>query len=98
MTTQTQAVPKVPVATPSSIPTPPPAREKRKFTVAEYYRMAEVGILRPDERVELIEGEILVMAPIGPEHSGSVNISNEIFHLLARGAVHRPRSEPPTPG
>ena len=81
MTTQTQSAPKVPAATSS----PPPAREKRKFTVAEYYRMGEVGILRPDERVELIEGEILVMAPIGSEHSGSVNISNEIFHLLARG-------------
>ena len=58
---------------------------KRKFTVTEYYRMAEVGILRPDERVELIEGEIIVMAPIGPEHSGSVNISTEVFPLFAPG-------------
>ena len=84
MTTQTQAVPKVPAATPS----PPPTRERRKFTVAEYYRMAEVGILKPDERVELIEGDILVMAPIGPGHSGSVDISNEIFLVPARGRYH----------
>ena len=53
--------------------------EKRKFTVAEYYRMAEVGILGPEERVELIEGEVLVMAPPGPLHSGNVDRSNEGF-------------------
>ena len=81
MTTQTQAVPKVPATTPS----PPPAREKRKFTVAEYYRMGEVGILRPDERVELIEGEIVVMAPIGPEHADDVNHFIYIFAPYSRG-------------
>ena len=53
--------------------------EKRKFTVAEYYRMAEVGILGSEERVELIEGEVLVMAPPGPLHSGNVDRSNEGF-------------------
>ena len=58
------------------------APNKRKFTVAEYYRMAEVGILRPDERVELIEGEIIVMAPIGPGHSGEVNRLNRQFSRL----------------
>ncbi len=51
----------------------------RKFTVAEYYRMAEVGILGPDERVELIEGEIIVMPPVGPAHSGEVNRLNHQF-------------------
>ena len=79
MTTQTQAAPKIPATT------SPATRERRKFTVAEYYRMAEVGILKPDERVELIEGEIVVMPPIGPGHSGSVNISTEIFPVLAQG-------------
>ena len=61
------------------------SRQTRKFTVAEYYRMAEVGILKPDERVELIGGEIIVMPPIGPLHAGSVNISNQVFPLLAPG-------------
>ena len=61
------------------------APNKRKFTVAEYYRMAEVGILRPDERVELIEGEIIVMAPIGPGHSGSVLITNSVLSEHAPG-------------
>ena len=60
-------------------------RQSRKFTVAEYYRMAEVGILKPDERVELIEGEIIVMPPIGPLHAGSVDISTQVFPLLAQG-------------
>ena len=59
----------------------PPAYtpQTRKFTVAEYYRMAEVGILKPDERVELIEGEIIVMAPIGPEHADDVNEFIAVF-------------------
>ena len=62
--------------------------QTRKFTVAEYYRMAEAGILKPDERVELIDGEILVMPPIGPEHADNVDEFNEV---LARYAPDRYR-------
>lgn len=46
---------------------------RRRFTVEEYHRMGEAGILPEDERVELIEGEIVMMTPIGPPHAGSVN-------------------------
>jgi Uma2 family endonuclease len=46
---------------------------KRLFTVHEYHRMGEAGILTEDDRVELIHGEIIVMPPIGPEHAGSVD-------------------------
>ena len=41
------------------------------------------GILKHDERVELIEGEIIVMPPIGPGHAAIVNISNQVFSRLA---------------
>ncbi|MBA2447559.1 MAG: Uma2 family endonuclease [Chloroflexi bacterium] len=52
---------------------------KRLFTVDEYYRMAKAGILGEDDRVELIEGEIVQMSPIGPRHAGRVDRLN---HLL----------------
>ena len=50
-----------------------------RFTVAEYHRMAEAGILGEDSRVELIRGQIVDMAPIGAPHLGMVN---RLTHLL----------------
>lgn len=38
---------------------------RRRFTVHEYHRMGEAGVLREDDRVELIEGDIVEMNPIG---------------------------------
>jgi Uma2 family endonuclease len=52
---------------------------RRPLTVAEYHRMGEVGILREDDRVELIEGELIAMAPIGSDHSGTVNALNRML-------------------
>lgn len=54
-----------------------------RLTVAEYYRMAEVGILDPEARVELIEGEIIDMAPIGNDHQSVVD---QLNRLLVRAA------------
>ena len=44
-----------------------------RFTVEEYHRMAEAGILNEDDRVELIEGEIVDLAPIGRKHQACVD-------------------------
>lgn len=52
---------------------------RRRFSVEEYYRMAEAGILAPDERVELIEGDVIEMNPIGSPHAGCVKRSNKLF-------------------
>jgi Uma2 family endonuclease len=46
---------------------------KHRITVDEYYRMAEVGLLAPDARVELIEGEVIDMALIGATHASVVS-------------------------
>ena len=55
-----------------STPVQQPPR-RHAYSVDDYYRMAETGILRPGDRVELIEGEIIDMAPIGSLHAAVVN-------------------------
>ncbi len=52
---------------------------RRRFTVDEYHRMADVGILTANDRVELLDGEIVQMSPIGPLHGGSVDDVNRVF-------------------
>ncbi len=54
----------------------------RPFTVAEYHRMAEVGIFAPDERVELLDGQIIPMSPIGSQHAACVRRVQELFNTL----------------
>ncbi len=53
--------------------------KRRQISVDEYYRMAEVGLIGPDERVELIEGEIIDMAPIGSDHASFVIQLNSLL-------------------
>lgn len=55
------------------------AQPRHRWTVAEYHRMAEVGLLHEDSRVELIDGEIIEMAPIGSSHGGNVNRFIRLF-------------------
>ena len=55
---------------------------RHRFTVDEYHKMAEHGVLTEDDRVELIDGEILDMPPIGSGHSGSVNWFTDAFRGL----------------
>lgn len=45
---------------------------RHRLTVDDYYRMGKAGILRADERVELIEGEIIDMPPPRSRHAGTV--------------------------
>ena len=56
--------------------------ERRQFTVAEFARMGEVGIFSEQERVELLEGEIIRMNPVGARHVAVVNQLHDLFHRL----------------
>ena len=58
---------------------------QHRFSAEEYYRMAETGILHPDARVELLDGRIIDMSPIGPFHSGSINRLIRLFSKLSNG-------------
>ena len=57
--------------------------EKRRITVDEYQQMGDVGIFSEDDRVELIDGEILAMTPIGPLHASVVDRATRLFTLAA---------------
>ena len=57
---------------------------KKLFTVDDYYRMADAGILTASDRVELIDGEIIQMTPIGVRHLGCVNATTAVFVVAFR--------------
>src|SRR6478672_4215041 len=57
---------------------------KRLFTVYEYERMIEAGILTENDRVELVEGEIVEMAAKGSRHSACVIRITDLFYKYAR--------------
>jgi len=54
---------------------------KRAFTLDEYHRMVQAGILAESDRVELIRGEIVVMAPIGRRYAGQLGRLTRLFSL-----------------
>ncbi|MFH1741687.1 MAG: Uma2 family endonuclease [bacterium] len=53
--------------------------QKRHFTVDDYYRMGETGILTEDDRVELLKGEIIQMTPIGSRRAACVDRLNRLL-------------------
>lgn len=59
---------------------------RRRFTVEDYYRMAEAGILTEDDRVELLDGEVVEMTPIGSRHAACVD---RLTRLLASAVGDR---------
>ena len=70
---------------------------RRRFTVDDYDRMAEAGILHEDDRVELIDGEIVQLAASGPRHATSVD--ETVYNLVPayshrRSARERAESDP----
>jgi Uma2 family endonuclease len=59
---------------------------KHRFSVNEYYRMMETGVLRPDARVELLDGQIIDMSPIGPFHG---SVTKQLIQLLTDASKGR---------
>ena len=55
---------------------------KRQFSIHDYHQMVVAGILSEDERVELIEGEIIKMSPIGVRHASCVKRLIKLFSQL----------------
>src|SRR5438552_13365710 len=61
---------------------------KYLFTVHDYHRMVDAGILREDDRVELIRGEVIAMSPIRPPHNGTlIRANNLLLPLVNKWAV-----------
>ena len=63
-----------------------PPIERYRLTSAIFHEMVDKGILNEDDRLELIEGELVTMSPIGPEHMGVVN---QIAQILIRQLEQR---------
>jgi len=61
-----------------------PVLASHRFSVEEYYRMAETGVLKPDERVELLDGCILDMLPIGRFHGKTTKRLIRMFGQLSQ--------------
>lgn len=63
----------LPAVTPTPVPFEALKVRRYSFSVEDYHTMVEAGVLKEDERVELIEGEIVEMSPIGKRHASCVN-------------------------
>lgn len=64
-----------------------PAIQTKHWTRQEYDRLADAGILAPDERVELLEGEIVTMTPQHGPHSASIGLADAALRK-AFGPAH----------
>lgn len=74
----------------------------RRFTVDEYHRMIDAGILDEDDNVELLEGHVVLKMPRNPSHDGTIQIVAKQFsrslpsgwEVRVRSAITLPDSEP----
>jgi len=58
------------------------------LTVGDYHEMARTGVLREDDRVELIEGELVVMSPVSSRHAGCVKkLAHRVIQIARRRAI-----------
>jgi Uma2 family endonuclease len=63
---------------------------RRRFTTTEYHLMGEAGVLTDDDRVELLDGEIVQMSPIGVSHASRVDRFTALFgRRLGKRAIIR---------
>jgi Uma2 family endonuclease len=60
---------------------------KRWISADEYERMGQAGIFRPNDRLELLEGEIYEMSPIGSLHAACVKFLSRFLNLHFSGAL-----------
>lgn len=81
------------------------AVQRHRFDTTEYHRMAEAGILSEDARVELVDGEVVEMSPIGSKHQAVVDRLNrmlvgfagEDYIVRAQGPVKLDEHNEPQP-
>ena len=67
--------------------------QRRRFTAEEFHRMGEAGLFREDGRIELIDGEILMMTPIGPRHVYYVNrLTSVLIRAVGDLAIISPQN------
>ena len=69
-------------------PVAEPHTQRHRLTLQEYHRMREAGIFNEDAGIELIEGEIIDMTPVGSEHAGIVKqflVLANLLHVQRRG-------------
>lgn len=64
------------------------AVQLRRWTREEYERLVEIGVLRPDERVELIEGEIVEMTPQGTAHATAIASATRVLDAICGPEQH----------
>ncbi len=72
----------------------PPGVAKHLFSVTDYHRFGEAGILSEDDRVELINGEVVEMSPIGSLHAACVDGLVGLLHK-AVGTIAQVRAQNP---
>ena len=80
--------------TTTALPAQTAAPTRRRFTVDEFYAMVKAGILAEDERVELLNGEIFAMAPMGAAHADITDLFDDFFKSSLRGRARVPVQGP----